>query len=76
MSFLDNLSNPPPTGGKLVSCRLCKKEVANTAKKCPQCGAPWPDPEAYQKWVNTWKIIGIIFAILMAMGFIMNLLGN
>ena len=27
---------------QLISCRLCGKQVANTAMTCPQCGVAYP----------------------------------
>lgn len=31
-----------------VKCRECGKDITSTAKTCPECGIPTPDPETFE----------------------------
>ena len=39
----------------LVSCRECRREVGETARKCPQCKAPFPGRAHWQGTGYEWK---------------------
>ena len=47
--------------GKMKNCKSCGKEIANSAKTCPSCGAKNKKP--FYKAVWFWVIV-IIFVIL------------
>lgn len=55
---------------KLVSCRLCKKEVANTAKTCPHCGIKNPGVTKKQMIFN--GIMMIIMVLIIVITFTSN----
>ena len=45
---------------KLIKCNSCRKEVADSAKKCPNCGAKIKKP-IYKR---VWFLIIIILVII------------
>lgn len=51
--------------GKMKNCKSCGKEIANSAKTCPSCGAKNKKP--FYKTVWFWVIV-IIFVIAVASG--------
>lgn len=49
---------------QLVSCRLCGKQVANTAMACPQCGVPYPCEARYFETHKVMLVVGLTIALL------------
>lgn len=45
---------------KIMQCKICGKDVANSAKVCPNCGAKIKKP-IYKRW---WFIVLIILVVL------------
>ena len=43
---------------KLVKCKVCGSEIANSAKACPSCGAKNKKP-FYKKWW-VWAILAVV----------------
>jgi len=43
----------------MVACNECRKEISNTAKSCPQCGAKAPKTSQSSGW--GW---GLLFAVI------------
>ncbi|HUY26166.1 MAG TPA: hypothetical protein VMV27_01995 [Candidatus Binataceae bacterium] len=56
---------------KLISCKVCSKEVASSAGKCPHCGAPISGGGGKFRRV----VLGMI-GLVVLLGFIGALLGN
>ena len=48
---------------ELIVCRVCGREVASSAKRCPHCGDPNPN---YRQLLNQWGRIGVGIAALVA----------
>ena len=53
----------------LVNCHECQKQVSDTARVCPSCGAP---VRATQKRILKWNLtvlaVGMVLMILVAYG--------
>ena len=46
---------------ELIECRVCKREMASSAKKCPHCGNPNPD---YRESLNHWGCVGASIVVV------------
>ena len=67
-------ANPTPSFGgfglrrkslnmpELIQCRVCKKEMASSAKSCPHCGDP--NPNHLDHWGCLGAVIVVIVSIL------------
>lgn len=51
---------------KMISCKTCGKEIAASAKNCPECGAKNKKP-IYKKWW-VWAIVAIVFISAISSG--------
>lgn len=51
---------------KMISCKSCGKEIAASAKACPECGAKNKKP-IYKKWW-IWAIIAVVAIAIIAGG--------
>ena len=47
-------------GKKIINCKTCSKEIASSAKTCPNCGAKNKKP-IYKRW---WFIVIVLFIIV------------
>ena len=56
---------------ELTECRVCKKEMASSAKECPHCGDPNPD---YRERPDPWGCVGA-GVVVVAAGLILLMLG-
>ena len=53
----------------LVNCHECQKQVSDSARVCPNCGAPVSATQKrILKWNLTVLIIGLFFMLLIAIG--------
>ena len=53
----------------LVNCHECQKQVSNTARVCPNCGAPVrATQQRILKWNLTVFAIGMVLIILVGIG--------
>jgi hypothetical protein len=53
----------------LVNCHECNKQVSDTARICPNCGAPVRAmQQRIMKWNLTVLAIGSVFMLLIAIG--------